>query len=100
MDYPTLNGKLIMPEYGRNIQRMVEYAQTIEDRDERAKCAQSIITTIGNLFPSLRDVKAFKPKLWAHIEIMSDFKLDLYYPYEIVPQENFYTRPATIPYKK
>lgn len=100
MDYPTLNGKLIMPEYGRNIQRMVEYAQTIEDRDERAKCAQSIINTMGNLFPYLRDVNDFKHKLWDHIAIMSDFKLDIDYPYEIVTQENLYTRPDTIPYKK
>lgn len=99
MDYPTLTGKLIMPEYGRNIQRMVEYALTIETREERKKCVQSIINTMGNLFPYLRDVNDFKHKLWDHVAIMSDFQLDIDYPYEIVKQENLYTRPETIPYK-
>lgn len=99
MDYPTLQGKLIMPEYGRNIQQMIEYAITLENREERTKCVQSIINTMGNLFPYLRDVNDFKHKLWDHVAIMSDFKLDIDYPYEIVKQENLYTRPETIPYK-
>ncbi len=99
MDYPTLQGKLIMPEYGRNIQQMVEYAITIENREERTKCVQSIINTMGNLFPYLRDVNDFKHKLWDHVAIMSNFKLDIDYPYEIVTPENLYTRPERIPYK-
>ncbi|MGC3976766.1 MAG: DUF4290 domain-containing protein [Paludibacteraceae bacterium] len=99
MEYPTLIGKLIMPEYGRNIQQMVEYALTIEDREERKKCVQSIINTMGNLFPYLRDVNDFKHKLWDHVAIMSNFMLDIDYPYEIVKAENLYTRPETIPYK-
>lgn len=99
MEYPTLKGKLIMPEYGRHIQRMVEYALTIQDREERTKCVHSIISTMGNLFPYLRDVNDFKHKLWDHVAIMSDFKLDIDFPYEIVQKENLYTRPDTIPYK-
>lgn len=99
MNYPTLTGKLIMPEYGRNIQHMIEYALTIEDREKRTKCVQSIVNTMGNLFPYLRDVNDFKHKLWDHVAIMSEFKLDIDYPYEIVTQENLYTRPETIPYK-
>ena len=99
MEYPTLQGKLIMPEYGRNIQQMIVHALTIEDREERTRCVNTIINIMGNLFPYLRDVNDFKHKLWDHVAIMSDFKLDIDYPYEILKQENLYSRPETIPYK-
>lgn len=99
MDYPTLEGKLIMPEYGRNIQQMVKHALSIEDREERTRCINTIINIMGNLFPYLRDVNDFKHKLWDHVAIMSDFKLDIDFPYEIVKPENLYTRPDTIPYQ-
>ena len=99
MEYPTLEGKLIMPEYGRNIQQMVAHALTIEDREERTRCVKTIINIMGNLFPYLRDVNDFKHKLWDHVAIMSGFKLDIDFPYEIVKPENLYTRPDRIPYK-
>lgn len=99
MEYTTLQGKLIMPEYGRNIQQMVSYALTIEDREERTRCVKTIINIMGNLFPYLRDVNDFKHKLWDHVAIMSDFKLDIDFPYEILQEENLYTRPEPIPYK-
>lgn len=99
MDYPTLQGKLIMPEYGRNIQQMVKHAMNIEDREERTRCVQTIINIMGNLFPYLRDVNDFKHKLWDHLAIMSDFKLDIDFPYDIVTAETLYTRPETIPYQ-
>lgn len=99
MDYPTLQGKLIMPEYGRNIQQMVNHALTIEDKEERAQCVKSIIATMGNLFPYLRDVNDFKHKLWDHIAIMSDFKLDIDYPYEIIKPDNLNTKPEQVPYR-
>lgn len=99
MEYSTLQGKLIMPEYGRNIQQMVAHALTIEDKEERTRCVKTIINTMGNLFPYLRDVNDFKHKLWDHVAIMSDFKLDIDYPYEIVNAENLFTRPEPIPYK-
>lgn len=99
MEYTTLQGKLIMPEYGRNIQQMVTYALAIEDREERTRCIKTIINIMGNLFPYLRDVNDFKHKLWDHVAIMSDFKLDIDFPYEILQEENLYTRPETIPYK-
>ena len=67
MDYPTLEGKLIMPEYGRNIQQMVKHALSIEDREERTRCINTIINIMGNLFPYLRDVNDFKHKLWDHV---------------------------------
>lgn len=99
MEYPTLEGKLIMPEYGRNIQQMIAHALTIEDREERTRSVKTIINIMGNMFPYLRDVNDFKHKLWDHVAIMSDFKLDIDFPYEIVQEENLYTRPETIPYK-
>lgn len=90
---------LILPEYGRNIQQMVNHALTLEDREERTRCAKSIIATMGNLFPYLRDINDFKHKLWDHLAIMADFKLDIDYPYEIFKKENLYTKPDRIPYK-
>jgi hypothetical protein len=99
MDYPTLQGKLIMPEYGRNIQQMVKHAMNIEDREERTRCVQTIINIMGNLFPYLRDVNDFKHKLWDHLAIMSDFQLDIDFPYEIVTAETLYTRPEKVPYQ-
>lgn len=99
MEYPTLQGKLKMPEYGRNIQQMIEHALTIEDKEERTRCVNSIISIMGNMFPYLRDVNDFKHKLWDHVAIMSDFKLDIDYPYDILQEENLFTRPETIPYK-
>ena len=84
MKYNTEEKKLVMPEYGRNIQNMVDYCITIQDREERKRCADTIINIMGNMFPHLRDVNDFKHILWDHLAIMADFKLDIDYPYEIV----------------
>ena len=98
MEYYTNKNKLILTEYGRNIQQMVEYAMTIEDREERTKCAHTIINIMGNLFPHLRDVNDFKHKLWDHLAIMSNYKLDIDYPYELVKPEKLDSKPEKIPY--
>ena len=98
MKYNTEEKRLALPEYGRNIQNMVDYCITIADREERKRCANTIINVMGNLFPHLRDVNDFKHILWDHLAIMSDFKLDIDYPYEIVKKENLNTRPPRIPY--
>ncbi len=98
MKYNTEEKRLALPEYGRNIQNMVDYCVTIEDREERKRCANTIINVMGNLFPHLRDVNDFKHILWDHLAIMSDFKLDIDYPYEIVKKENLNKRPPRIPY--
>ncbi len=98
MNYNTTEKRLALPEYGRHIQNMVDYCITIEDRNERNKCANAIIGIMGNMFPHLRDVNDFKHILWDHLAIMSDFKLDVDYPYEIVKKENLYTRPPRLPY--
>ena len=97
-DYNTQQKKLIMPEYGRNVQQMIDHCVSIEDREERTRCANTIINIMGNLFPHLRDVDDFKHKLWDHLAIMSDFKLDIDYSYEIIRKENLRTKPDRIPY--
>ncbi|MBE9468153.1 MAG: DUF4290 domain-containing protein [Bacteroidetes bacterium] len=99
MDYNTTRSKLILPEYGRNIQKMVEYALTIEDKIERTKIANAIITILGNKKTHLRDIPDFKHKLWDHLAIMSDFKLDFESPFPMPEKENFNTKPNKIPYK-
>ena len=98
MDYNSNRKKLVLPEYGRHIQKMVNHALTIEDREERMKSAQTIISVMGNMFPHLRDVSDFKHKLWDHLAIMSDFKLDIDFPYELPIRENLYTKPDRVPY--
>ena len=99
LEYNTQMPKMALPEYGRNVQRMVDHALTIEDREERTRCAYAIVQTMGNLFPHLRDVSDFRHKLWDHLAIMSDFRLDIDYPCEIVPRENLATRPEKVPYQ-
>ena len=83
MDYNTSRKQLVLPEYGRNIQNMVDYIMEIEDRDERNRLAKAVINIMGNMNPHLRDINDFKHRLWDHLAIMSEFKLDIDYPYEI-----------------
>ncbi|MCD8030783.1 MAG: DUF4290 domain-containing protein [Bacteroides sp.] len=98
MKYNTQQKRMPLPEYGRSIQNMVDYALTIQDRAERQRCANTIINIMGNMFPHLRDVPDFKHKLWDHLAIMADFQLDINYPYEIIRKENLVTKPDMIPY--
>ncbi len=100
MKYNTQQKKLILPEYGRNIQNMVDYCITIEDRNERKQCADTIINIMGNMFPHLRDVNDFKHILWDHLAIMADFKLDIDYPYEVVKKEDLHIHPDKLPYSQ
>ncbi len=99
LSYNTQLKKLAMPEYGRNVQQMVDHCCTIEDREERTRCAYSIVQIMGNLFPELRDEADYKHKLWDHLAIMSDFKLDIDYPYDVVKEENLVSKPERLGYK-
>jgi hypothetical protein len=98
MNYNTNLKRMALPEYGRNIHNMVDYCLSIPDREERQRCANTIIYTMGNLFPHLRDISDFKHILWDHLAIMSDFKLDIDYPYEVIKKEKLNTKPARLPY--
>jgi len=98
MDYNSDRSKLPLPEYGRNLQNMVNHIMTIEDRNERNRAARTIIDIMGNMYPYLRDINDFKHKLWDHLAIMTDFKLDIDYPYTPPVPEFFNTAPQRIPY--
>lgn len=98
MQYNTQRKKLPMPEYGRGIQDMVEYALTIPNKEERQRCANTIVAIMGNMFPHLRDVPDFKHKLWDHLAVMSDFKLDIDYPYEVKTARETQVRPRPMDY--
>ncbi|TDI77446.1 MAG: DUF4290 domain-containing protein, partial [Bacteroidetes bacterium] len=75
IEYNTEREQLIIPEYGRHIQKMVAYASSLKDEEARNKCVESIISVMGNLNPHLRDVPDFQHKLWDQLFIISDFKL-------------------------
>ena len=98
MEYNTQRKKMELPEYGRSVQNMVDHALTIEDREERQRCANTIVNIMGGMFPHLRDVPDFKHKLWDHLAIMADFKLDIDYPFEIVKREELDMKPGKIAY--
>lgn len=100
MEYNTQLKKLALPEYGRNIQNMIDYCLTIPDRQERTRCANTIINIMGNMFPHLRDVNDFKHILWDHLAIMADFKLDIDYPYEVIKKEDLDSKPGKIEYSR
>ncbi len=97
MEYSTKQGKLIMPEYGRNVQHMVEHALTLEDKEERNKCVQAIMQTMGNLFPYLRNEES-RHKMYDHLAIMSDFRLDIDSPFERPDQEDLRYKPERLDY--
>ncbi|MGI6046640.1 MAG: DUF4290 domain-containing protein [Petrimonas sp.] len=100
MIYNTQKKKLVLPEYGRNIQNMVDHCVMLEDKEERKKCAYAVVDIMGNMFPHLRDVNDFKHILWDHLAIMSDFKLDIDYPYEVVTKEELNTSPGKLNYSR
>lgn len=98
MDYNTQREKLILPEYGRNIQKMVDHAITLKDKESRNKAANTIIQVMGNLNPHLRENRDFKHKLWDHLHFIAEFKLDVDCPFEPPEPEQFDKKPDPIPY--
>ncbi len=98
IEYNTERPKLIIPEYGRHIQKMVDHAVSLEDKEERNKIAKSIIAVMGNLNPHLRDVPDFQPMLWDQLFIISDFKLDVDSPFPIPSKEELMERPGPLGY--
>ena len=99
-DYNTSRPKLALPEYGRNVQNMVDLLMQIEDRDTRNRAARAIIDVMGSLYPYLRDVPDFKHKLWDHLAIMTEFKLDIDYPYTQPSPEILAEKPNRVPYQQ
>lgn len=97
-DYNTQRAKMALPEYGRNVQKMIEHVKTIKDRDMRNRAARTVIQVMGNLNPHLRDQGDFKHKLWDHLALISRFELDIDSPYPTPEPSHFTEKPASIPY--
>lgn len=91
---------MLLPEYGRNVQNMIQHAMEISDREERNRAAQAIIEVMGQLNPHLRDVDDYRHKLWAHLFIMSDFQLDVDSPYQKPDRQSLESKPDLVPYPK
>ena len=98
LEYNTVREDLIIPEYGRHVQKMINYASTRETKEERNKLANAIISVMGNLQPHLRDVADFQHKLWDQLFIMSDFKLDADSPFEKPSKEILNAKPEPLSY--
>ena len=97
-DYNTSREHLILAEYGRNVQNMVEYIVALPTKEERNRYAQVVIDMMGFLNPHLRDVADFKHKLWDHLQIISKFKIDVDSPYPSPTQEEINFRPEVLAY--
>lgn len=97
-DYNSTRSKLILAEYGRNVQNMVDHICTVPSKEERNRLAQVVIDMMGVLNPHLRDVSDFKHKLWDHLYIISDFKIDVDSPYPIPSKEEIRHKPQPLPY--
>ena len=98
MEYNTEREHLIIPEYGRHVQTMINHATAINDKVEQQKCVDAIIAFMGQMNPHFRDVKEFTHKLWDHLHIMSDFKLDIESPYKKPEIEKLAERPEKMNY--
>lgn len=99
-DYNTQRKRMALPEYGRNVQKMVDHIKTIEDRNERNRAAKTIIQIMGNLNPHLRDEGDFKHKLWDHLALIANFELDIDSPYPVPEPTKFVEKPRQVPYKQ
>ena len=98
LEYNSQRPKLIIPEYGRHLQKLIDEAVAIQDREERNKLARYIISVMGTLQPHLRDVPDFQHKLWDQLFIISDFRLDVDSPYPIPSRELLNLKPEKLPY--
>ena len=100
MKYNTARDQLVLPEYGRNVQKMVDHATTIQNKEERNKCVKTIIEFMGQMNPQLRDLKEFNHKLWDDLFIISKFQLEADSPYPLPEPKKLDERPEKMPYPK
>lgn len=98
MEYNTQREIMPIPEYGRNVHKMIEYTLTIEDREKRSKAANAIVSIMALLNPHLREITDYKHKLWDHLFIISNFKLDVDAPYPMPSPDTLMEKPKRIPY--
>jgi hypothetical protein len=100
IEYNSEREHLIIPEYGRHLQKLVNHCIKLETKEERNKMANAIVDVMGNLQPHLRDVPDFKHKLWDQLFIMSDFELDADSPYPQPSKEELTAKPDKLGYPK
>ena len=98
MEYNSGRDQMRIPEYGRNIQKMIAHARTIADREDRNRAVQAIIRVMGQVNPFLRQQEDLNHKLWDHLFIIADFNLDVDSPYPIPSKEKLFERPDKMPY--
>lgn len=98
LDYNTQREKLILPEYGREIQNMVDHAISLPTKQERQLCAETIVAIMDRMYPQNRENADYKQKLWDHLAIMSDFKLDIDWPYNVEQAKHMATKPQPMDY--
>lgn len=100
LDYNTQREKLIMPEYGREIQKMVDYAISLPTKDERMQCALAIIHQMENKMPQLRDSSDYQQTLWDHLYLMSHKQLDIDWPFDVSNAEKILSKPQPLEHPK
>ena len=93
LDYNTQRETLLMPEYGREIQRMIDHAITLPDKEERLRCAKTIVKLMATKVPQIRDNNDFEQTLWDHLYLMSHKQLDIDWPFDISEAEKFHNKP-------
>lgn len=98
MDYNTDRKHLVLPEYGRNIQNMVDYAKSIENREERLRCAKTIVKVMMQLINQQGEMEESERVCWDHLARMANYELDIDYPIEITKEEEVKARPSVVPY--
>lgn len=100
LEYNTQLKQMILPEYGRTVHEMVEFCLNIPDREERNRCAFSIVKIMANMFPELVAPDGSKDKIWDHVMIMSNFNLDVDFPCDVIRKEALHPVPKPIPYSQ
>lgn len=100
LDYNTQRDRLVMPEYGREVQRMVEHAISLPEKAEREACAKAIVRTMERMNPQVRQEADYQQKLWDQLAIMSDFKLDIDWPYDVSEARKMQVSPEPIEYPR
>ena len=99
LDYNTQREPLVLPEYGREIQKMIDLALQLPTKAERQRCAETIVKIMATKSPQPKDSKGYKRRFWDHLAIMSNFQLDIDYPYDITNAIKIATKPNKVPYQ-
>lgn len=98
LDYNTQREKLVLPEYGREVQSMVDYAVALPTKADRQSCANAIIAIMRRMFSQSADAEGFERKLWDHLAMMSNFKLDIDYPFDVTEAQTILSKPEPMTY--